>query len=516
MVNLIRQLRPDAHVTATKDGASALELVRSDRPEAVLTDIRMPNMDGLTFLQQLKEEGIKTKVVMVSAYNLFEYAQTAVRHGAYDYLLKPVEVEKIDDVLSRIEHQLVMESMQHVEAEELKHRLELAASAYRNRLILNWLNGSASDQEYEELDTYDWLQGSGFVIFSELRIRQDRYDQLDNAACLRSLEQGWEPLGEAITIPLNTYRQDDFQAITLIRISSITAEIKAGFRSIASALAAEWVMNGQLTHGIGPVCNSLLKEGPLAFRAAQTVNRYHFHDCWKGILFHEELKPSHNPMVVDTEKLYEALQGNDPNIAIEMCRAAFEQLSGGGHTDPSLLKEHASFTLMKVKSRIRNIVDRQVGSLLTDTAMTRIQACRSYEELMLLLELRLREIHDALRQIQLDKSEIIMTKCLDWIQERLKEDLTLERAAEQFFFNPSYFSTLIKSRTGMTFSEHVTAARMKRAKELLAENKLRIYEISTECGYQDTKYFCRVFKKQHGISPESYKHTSLPERKHEE
>lgn len=516
MLNLINNLRPEAQVMVTKDGIDALELVRSDLPDVVFTDIRMPNMDGLTFLQQLKKEGLYTKVVMVSAYNLFEYAQTAVRHGAYDYLLKPVEVEKIEDVLRRIEHQLVIESMQNLKDEELKQRLELTSSAYRNRLFLIWLNGSSTAQERNELVTYDWLQGGGMVIFSELRIQQDSDGKYDSAYFVRSLEQGWSTIGEAITIPLNVLQEDGFQAVTMIRTPSLTQDHRLNIRGIVATLSAEWAETGQLTHGIGPECKSLLEEASQAYRAAQTVNKYNFYDCWKGILFQDELRPSHNIVTLDTERLFEVLQGNDADMAIEMCRMSFEQLSDGGHTNPILIKENASLIVMKVKSRIRNIVDKQVGILLTDTAMMHIQACGSYTELLSLLDVTLQKVHDALKQTQQDKTEIIVARCLDWIHDKLKEDLTLERVAEHFYFNPSYFSTLIKSRTGKTFSDHVTEARMRQAKVLLAANKLRIYEISAECGYQDTKYFCRVFKKHHGMSPEAYKHTSLPQRRIEE
>jgi len=80
----------------------------------------------------------------------------------------------------------------------------------------------------------------------------------------------------------------------------------------------------------------------------------------------------------------------------------------------------------------------------------------------------------------------------------------LERAAERFFFNPSYFSTWIKQQTGDTFTSHLTKARMRRARALLEAGR-RIGETAAACGYPDTKYFCRVFKKTHGISPAAYK-----------
>ncbi|MBB6674822.1 response regulator [Cohnella nanjingensis] len=515
MTSMIHVLRPEDQVLVAKDGASALELVRSEKPDVVLTDIRMPNMDGLSFLKRLEDESLRTKVVMVSAYNLFEYAQTAIRHGAYDYLLKPVEAEKVEDVLRRIEDQLVAEFRQHSESEALKHRLSLTSTAYRNRLLLSWLNGSLTVLERKELETLEWMHGSGMVVFSEFRIGPGKKAGLDTVAWLQRLEQAWAEFGEANTFSLNVLQEEVFQAVTIIQTSRFTQERKPEIRQMVSSLGAEWAKFGQLTHGIGPDCRSLWTETPQAYRAAQTANLYNFHDCWNGILFHDELLPSRDPILVDGERLFEALQGRDAEAAIDMCRTAFVQLAANGHANPNLIKKCAALTLMKIKSRIRDFVDRQIGSVLTDSALMVIPGCRSYIDLMTVLEVRLRDVNDALRHARQDQSEIIVAECLRWIQENAKEDLTLERAAEHFFFNPSYFSTLIRSRTGRTFSDHVTEARMRRAKELLAENRLKIYEIAAECGYQDTKYFCRVFKKQNGMSPEAYKHTSFRQRSRE-
>lgn len=517
MMSLIQQLRPDAEVTAAKDGIAALEQAREDCPQVILTDIRMPRMDGLAFLEKLKEERIFTKVVMVSAYNLFEYAQKAIRHGAYDYLLKPVEVENVERLLDRIELQLSIESLQRREAEELKQRLTLASSAYRSRLYLSWLSGSLTPSEQEEIDEMDWLQGGGLIIYSELKTAGAEEQNIGELAYLQCLEQGWSKLGKALTIPRSGFQDQTLRAVTIVRTLPLAApSLESLIRSIALSLSAELSRNGRLTHGVSSYCESIVSEGPQAYRAAREANEHNFFACWEGLFLYDQPRSSHQPIPVDSERLFEALLDNEPEIAINRCRTAFARLSDAGHAQPALIKEQASLLLVKLKSRIHELVDRKVSRQLTQTAAALVQACGSYEELMDRLELSLREVHQALRQSQQDKNEIIITNCLRWIREHIKEDLTLERAAAHFFFNPSYFSTFIKSKTGRTFSEHVTAIRMGRAKELLAENKLRIYEISAECGYQDTKYFCRVFKKHHGISPEAYKHTSLPERKRKE
>lgn len=515
MVNLIHRLRPEDQVAVAKDGLAAMELAKSHRPEAILTDIRMPGMDGLEFLERLKQEGIKAKVVMVSAYNLFEYAQTAVRHGAYDYLLKPVDVRKIEDLLSRIDVQLNAERKQRREAEALEQRLKLSSYAYRNRLILAWLNGSATVPELEELNRYEWLRESGVVVYSELECFREGAQQQDSDQLVSRLEQVWSQWGETLTVPLSGTLEDGRQAaVTLVGLRRLDGEKREEARAFAAGLASGWAHTGRLAHGIGPESPSLLADAPQAYLLARMAYSYNFYSCWSGLVFSDEISSSPMAPSPDWGRLYEALKGDDAALVLRVCSGIFTQLADGGHAAPLLLKEKASLMLLQIRSDNQDILDRKAGQMLADTATMLIRSCSSYQELMARLEKALREVQLALSLSRQDRGEIVITECLSWIQEHTKEEVTLERAADYFHFNPSYFSTLFKSRTGRTFSEHVTAVRMKRAKELLAEDKLRIYEVSVECGFQDPKYFCRVFKKYHSMSPKTYKHV-LSQRKRE-
>ncbi|NQX45640.1 response regulator [Paenibacillus tritici] len=507
MVHLIGRLRPEDQVVTAKDGLAAMELVKSQRPEAILTDIRMPGMDGLEFLERLKVEGVRTRVVMVSAYNLFEYAQKAVRHGAYDYLLKPVETDKIADVLSRIDLLLTAEKEQHREEEERQHQLKLASSAYLSRLMLSWLNGGAALEELEELERYEWLQGSGAAVYSELKYGRDSGGGPDSSLFVRALEQAWCKWGEAITVPLGGMLEEGLlAAVTLVTLERLTPEKREQARSISRSLAKEWASTGQLVHGIGPECQSLLAEAPRSYLAARTANSYNFYDFRQGLLFADELGSAAGAVAPDWGRVYEALFMEDAALVQEACLEAVCQLAEGGQASPMRLKEQASLMLLQIRSDHQDLLGKRAGQILTDTATLLIRSCRSYGELIDLLNHALREVHLALTLSRQDKGEAVIAECLDWIEHHTKKNITLERTAELFHFNPSYFSTLIKSKTGKTFSEHVTAARMKRAKELLAGEQLRIYEISLECGFQDTKYFCRVFKKVHGLSPKAYQH----------
>lgn len=322
-------------------------------------------------------------------------------------------------------------------------------------------------------------------------------------------------MGEAITVPLSGMMEDGVQAaVTLITLEELTKCKREEARYIAQSLEAEWAHAGQLVHGIGPQSHSLLTEAPRSYLAARTANSYNFYDFRQGLLFADELIVTPGTGTTDWGRLYDALKMDDAALVQEVCAETVYQLADAGQASPMLLKEQASLMLLQIRSDHQDILDKKTGQMLTDTATMLIRSCRSYQELMTKLNHALREAHLALSLSRQDKSEVVIAECLGWIQGHTKENLTLERAAEHFHFNPSYFSTLIKSRTGKTFSEHVTAVRMKRAKELLAAERFRVYEISLECGFQDTKYFCRVFKKYHGMSPKAYKHV-LSQRKRE-
>ncbi|MBO7748514.1 helix-turn-helix domain-containing protein, partial [Paenibacillus sp. MWE-103] len=259
----------------------------------------------------------------------------------------------------------------------------------------------------------------------------------------------------------------------------------------------------------GPTRGDAAADAPGLYRRAQAALAYAFHAEWRGTVDADDVLPPAKPVFrFDGEQLFEALQEPDPSAAEALCADAFRELAAGGRCEPRLMRDYAALTLMKLKSRTRDIIDPRVGSVVTETAVSDVPACRSAEALIALLLGSLREVHKSLHERKQGRSELIVDQCLGWIQERFAEDLTLEAAAERFHFNASYFSTLLKARTGRSFSEHVTDARIRRAKELLLAGQLRIYEIAEQCGYRDTKYFTRMFKRQVGLSPEAYKHAA--------
>ena len=104
--NLIRKLRPNYEINQFKDGSDALNFLKENEVDIIITDIRMPLLDGLSFIRECNYKNINTKIIILSAYAEFEYAQNAISLGVFDYILKPVDIEKVINILNRVEESI--------------------------------------------------------------------------------------------------------------------------------------------------------------------------------------------------------------------------------------------------------------------------------------------------------------------------------------------------------------------------------------------------------------------------
>ncbi|MCM3699955.1 response regulator [Paenibacillus macerans] len=504
MFHLLRSIRPDYEVAVAKNGLEALEAIRLQETDIVLTDIRMPGMDGLAFLENLSDIAKRPKVIILSAYNLFEYAQTALRHGANDYLLKPVDTDKVEEVLLRLEAQMALETRKDTETE-------------KEQILMDWLKGTLEPEIFRNSDAEvaEMADQSGLVAVTEYLPEDHVPSREDEKRLCDDLQDAWSAFGLARSFIVKEAGEERIIAVTIIRCGG-TETIHA--QKSEARLALEKLSHhfryagGRLEHAAGHFCKRLLNEGPSSYRASLAALRFAFYDKWNGIVIPEERATGAvSPFELDHERLYAALCGQQAKHALVLCRSAFDRLAGEGWTEPAVVKDSAALTLMLLKSRCRELLDRDTSGRLSEAATKEIPACETYYALLSILEARLLEVHRVLQGKKRGRGEYVAEACIRIIRSRYMEDLTLENVAEQFYFNPSYFSTMFKSHTGRTFSEYLTDTRITRAKELLSDPActLKIYDVAEQSGYRDTKYFSRIFKRTVGVSPEAYRHKSL-------
>ncbi|MBB3111744.1 two-component system response regulator YesN [Paenibacillus phyllosphaerae] len=495
MTGMMRAIRPDYEVFVSKNGMDALELVRSERPEIVITDIRMPMMDGLTFMAKLSELKLRPKVIFLTAYNLFEYAQSALRNGAFDYLLKPVDLDAVDEVLKRIEEQLDNESAQRNGTKD-------------STALLHLLRGQHSYRPEQIRDLPVFMYEPGVVMKSHVEDLTGGLQPTKPEELCRDLESVFSGIGEAHVYLETGDQEKEVKLVTVLCAKAADVD-RAAVRVRLTELANRPAYRGmKLVHGIGTLSSSLLAEGRNSYRTANLAILNTFYDKWNGIIFADErVESTADTTEFDVTALFEAARDYQAERGLTLIRQWFDRLSGEGWTDPIMIKEQASLLMMKLKSRSYAFVKKETAERMSEAAASDIPNSDSYFAVLALVEARYLELAQSLQQMKRGRGEYVAESCVQLIRERFMEDLMLENIAEQFYFNPSYFSSMFKNHTGMTFSEFLTDTRIKHAKELLAdaENALKIYDVAERCGYRDTKYFSRVFKSHVGVSPEAYR-----------
>lgn len=412
LANMVAELRPDYSVFEAKNGKQALEMINTTNIEIVLTDIRMPIMDGLQFMENLGDRKSDIKVIIISGYNYFKYAQQALRLGAFDYMLKPVDVNKVTEVLELTERALQKERSEKYDRENTIKLLTKSMPVYLERRMNRWINGTLKNNEMEEVKDLFHLSSKKTIIVTEIKRSEFEsiYTDSDALEEIRTnieeyIAEALKPIGSSISFYLEDCPNRLISIVELyMDIVYKQEETKTLLMDFITRLETEYELH----------------------------------------------------VLIGVGNLFAAIDGSE-RISYEAAVKAVES------------KFHLGF-----------------GRVLFP--------CEYMEDVSLNLEER-----------KNTKNNDIIITCMKYIDEHYMEELSLDSISERYYFNPSYFSSIFKNYTGVNVSDYLMNVRLKKAKELLREPIIRVYEVAIQVGYKDAKYFNRIFKKKLGMTPEEYR-----------
>ncbi len=450
---------PIEEIIECRNGLEALDVLREKEVDVVLTDIRMPKMDGIKLAKEISYMETPPKVVVISGYDDFSYAVEILRSGARDYLLKPIEREKLVAILEKIEEEIVAERSKVQELREkenlhLKHQLKLflCMPTLENLEVLKQTdNNYFSERVYwfycvnHQKCPLDQVQDSLFLPNME---GQDFYIIFDEMAkeqlegILKGLYYGASCKHHGIEEIETAYQE-------AIRIR------KLAFYKIKGKEAEE---EGEVGDG--------QKEMTIASRITQLIG---------------------------TNRLKEAIK------LLEL----FECRVQRGEVSQRAFEEVMESLLVQVKETYNNVITVE------DSAYVPLRTIYYYENIEVYIKKVggfLSDIHSKISQEFEDyKNKQKIQKAITYIQENYSKDLNMAVVSNYISMNYSLFSLVFKEFTGMNFVNYVKKLRVERAKELLACTDKRINEISLLVGYENEKHFMKVFKSIYGVSPSEYR-----------
>ncbi|OKP72276.1 hypothetical protein A3842_22750 [Paenibacillus sp. P3E] len=484
---MLRRLRPEYGIVTARNGREALEICSARCFQIIITDIRMPLMDGLHFLEQLTPQLAPRRVIYLSGYSRFEYAQKAMSLGSSEYMLKPLDPQKFIAVLEKTEKSLEEEYATRQQYERLAVRLDVAEPAYRHRLLNHWLEGKLrTPADREEVLTMLGFSGSGSLLV--VYIKEER--------AAEEVKASLQPFGFHTGF---TSRHDPG---LLVAASSVQPD---------SGMLQMLVQLG-LPVGISAPSEHLYDDVTRAYTEARYAAACCFYAqpgepqvylAADGGLDTGRMLTSDPRIPGRLKELIEGwdgLSGFGPAAEEAVCR----MLGEGALPLPEELVREVKHLLSRVIYDLESIRE-DVQEVLLQRASCLGDGIRCCPELIASAARLLEDIAHSVAEAKRERKEGVMSRCLDYIDRHYREDLSQEAVAAMFHFSSSYFCQFFKSRLQLTFNQYVTRLRLNEAKEMLGSSNEKVYRIAEQLGYHDVKYFNRVFKKETGLTPEEYR-----------
>ncbi|GFN31065.1 response regulator transcription factor [Paenibacillus xylaniclasticus] len=500
------------------NGVDGLEVIQRVQPDIVLTDIYMPVMNGLDMIERLREAKFGGKIIILSGYSDFEYARQALRLEVADYLSKPVSLSTLKEVLGRALDQLASEEESRIRLDELERKL----MAYEPFIEKEWVKSAVSgtlDRAFrsDELlpeDCRYWRNSSHAVIGIEV-VRDVRASQLS----LSDWNLFRFAIGNIVNEIVSEYT-DQYEYIEL--------------HSTRSAL----VLHPQKELTERESAERLEKVGK---KLIDSMRNYLKLIIRVGI---GKVKSDWRDIPDSTEEAFRAIElkrhpvSGGYEVYTNMFGSSADEGSSAAMRPVKFYSELTGAMKTSQQSLANEIVDDYIGRLENMQDVTPDYLQRTASELWGILAYSLYDVgmvlDDLFRDVHLpeelagltrpaqlgewlkNKIAVICTSrewrgnskhrqavdfMIQYIHEHYAEDMTLADLADKVFISRNYLSIIFKNMTGETFNNYLTRVRIEKAKELLMERKMLVYEVAEQVGYKNVPYFSTLFKKFTGMNP---------------
>jgi YesN/AraC family two-component response regulator len=497
-----------------EDGEEALHLILDRTPDIIITDIKMPRMDGLALIESVKNRNLSSKIIIISGYGEFSLAQKALRYGATDYVLKPVEETQVLDVVRKCVtqiHRETEEREQHIRMSEcIQISLPLARQRYLETLLTKV---SALNNDWRHL--WDRLQLQlnpnrlkviGVKVYDwGTKAAEEKGRSLVRYALANMAEEIVKPSGKTFVCPLDRHKDTDI-AVLLSPCCENDGELLGVMEALIQAVRSHL--------GIGiNIGISRTHEAPHLYEALSEAvhsGAYAFYRGYGKVYDASQLEPPQmlrlqeyrGPIGWDTRFAHALKMGRETAINEWIGELIAHVKTSGADYSPYQL--HSGLTALFDdiwKKLVPGASPESIGaSPLTFPFCT-------LQELEIELQAAARQVRQVLERLGNRKRFVELA--IQFIEEHLTEPISMNGIAEQLYMNPSYFSKIFHEETGETFIKYVARLRIEKTKQLLKDSTLKIYEIAHQVGYQDFRYFVKLFKEQVGVTPAQYRNIGI-------
>lgn len=471
------------------DGLEALNILKEQKIDIVLTDITMPNMDGLALTEELTALHSDIEVIMFSGYDEFEYARQALRLGVNDFLLKPIDIEELLKIVKRLQDK---KTYMGEEPNDPREKLKLAVQKQLFRHNITAEEMVRWDEQYESYYVVI-AEIKGYSLGKERIEKEGQKEQLMQMieekleAWTRQFVRIWKHENEWIYICCGG---DSDPSIKKERIMKLQKQIGENGIDIQAAVSAS-----------GP-----FQDIRMLYEQADTFLAI-IRGTSNSVTDEPNEKIKDLPLPVSKafkDQLAVFIMEGQTTEAKELIQEVFDEL-----IEKDTAVEPAVRMTRELEVVIKNKVFSHLQERIFDINEFKLQQDLDTRIYNTVEDIQSFFMEDMLRMAgalsNRKETNWIIDQVLRYMKYNYQHDLQAKTIAEDHFITPNYFSILFKQETGLSFSDYLNTLRIEQASELLVTTSNRVFEIAEYVGYSEYKYFVKVFKKYKGTTPTQYR-----------
>lgn len=497
-------------------GIEAFDIIQKEKPDVVISDIRMPGYDGIQLIQKTAEAGIQTVFVMISGYKQFEYAQNAMKYGVKYYLLKPISEEKLRETMLEIGKELDVKKQKIVEEKHLRRQVQEARDKMKRRFLTTVLEIDERDERQvdinrnvvnEEYNT-EFKDGEYRAIFVKVDIRGGVGKSVEYLQ--DRIEQYIEKFGKDFSEAISTYTHSGIVVFFNYKNDN-SEEVKRKIEELWTDLD-NYIKNFEgfsVVIGVSKATGQF-KEAKKCIAESMDAVKYRIKNLENKILYYDEFDYQRKPVgtIITPVKSQNylakvengSIEGANACIdeAIRMIRYEIDAYS------PVMVYD----TLIRFVEMVNATLDKEQKEKMEEYFGQWNERIDNERTELKLTEATKEYVAKVIQFVQEEKKNKDIRPIREvktYLEENYHQEINLTDLADMVGLNASYLSALFKKETGMTYTEYVMFCRLEKAKELLAGTGKSIAEIADAVGYHDTRHFSKLFTRNIGLKPSEYR-----------
>lgn len=496
--------------TAT-NGIEALKLVEQCNPDVVLTDIRMPDMNGIELMRILRNQYADVEIVILSGYSDFEYARSAVKYKAYEYLTKPIDEQELIKTFQSIKQKIRSKRQELYTQKDSENGLYRVDRVKLRDVFLSTFMRKPLDEEFIRKSLVDLDIRFNEKCYCIAVVQLD----FDNQAQLDAVIE--EQFSRKISQRLDDYPYVFSDKIYHILLSKSTTTALYDFIKEMEHLKETLFedigrQNEGISIGIGlSKLHSGFNHVVQALNEALSALQLKFYMGDDQVITYSNLNDM-KPEDIDNgkfeelaAKLVEAVADRNSADRGRYTNQLFEYIRNTSLVDVTYIriKFMEIFVLLDNKLRQKEIHLKQLAS--KDSLYAKIFSKGTLQALKRWFDGEIEQIEEEYTRLYAEKSNNLLTQVNQYIYDNISEKIYLNDIAAAVHMSPNYLSAAFTKETGLNLSKYIIDLRIKKAKEYLAQSDMRIQEISDVLGFSDYRYFSTLFKKETGQTPLDYR-----------